>query len=198
MPGSEIMTQPLTGFFMNFCSQCGADIERSIPPGDDRPRYCCQACGTIHYENPKLVVGCIPESGTKIMLCRRAIEPRQGKWTLPAGYLENGETASDGARREALEEACARIEIIQPYALYNIPSISQVYLMFRARLLDQNFKAGQESLEVRLFAEDEIPWDRLAFRVIEKTLERYYSDRPKGEYPFFMDDIRFGGNHPPR
>jgi ADP-ribose pyrophosphatase YjhB (NUDIX family) len=182
---------------MNYCSQCGADIDRSIPPGDDRLRYCCKACGTIHYENPKLVVGCIPECDTKILLCRRAIEPRQGKWTLPAGYLENGETASDGAKREAFEEACVQIEIIQPYALYNIPSISQVYLMFRARLLDQNYKAGHESLEVKLFSEDEIPWDRLAFRVIQKTLERYYSDRLNGEYRFYMDDIRFDGNHSP-
>ena len=182
---------------MNYCSQCGADIERSIPPGDDRMRFCCQACGIIHYENPKLVVGCIPEYGTKIMLCRRSIEPRQGKWTLPAGYLENGETASEGAIRETLEEACVDIEIIQPYALYNIPSINQVYIIFRARLLNRNYKAGHESLEVRLFSEDEIPWDRLAFRVIEKTLERYYSDRPNGEYRFYVDDIRFDGNRFP-
>ncbi len=183
---------------MNYCSQCGAHIERSIPPGDDRPRFFCKACGTIHYENPKLVVGCIPEWGDKIVLCRRAIEPRQGKWTLPAGYLENGETASDGAIREALEEACVQVKIIQPYALYNIPFINQVYLMFRARLIDQNYKAGSESLEVRLFSEDEIPWDQLAFRVIEKTLERYYSDRLKGEYCFHMDDIRFNNTDSPR
>lgn len=142
-------------------------------------------------------MGCIPEWGARILLCRRAIEPRQGKWTLPAGYLENGETASEGAIREALEEACVQVKIIQPYALYNIPFINQVYLMFRARLIDQNYKAGSESLEVRLFSEDEIPWDQIAFRVIEKTLERYYSDRLNRKYCFYMDDIRFHSTDSP-
>jgi ADP-ribose pyrophosphatase YjhB (NUDIX family) len=183
---------------MNYCSQCGAGIERCIPPGDDRPRFVCGACGTIHYQNPKLVVGCIPEWGEKIILCRRAIEPRQGKWTLPAGYLENGETASDGAIRETLEEACVQVKIIHLYALYSIPFINQVYLMFRARLMDPNYKAGNESLEVRLFSEDEIPWGHLAFRVIERTLERYFSDRLSGEYRFHMDDIRIHKTDSPR
>lgn len=175
---------------MNYCNQCGATIERCVPPGDDRPRFYCRVCGTIHYQNPKLVVGCIPEWGTKILLCRRAIEPRQGKWTLPAGYLENGETVSEGAIREVLEEACAKVQIVQLYALYNIPLINQIYLMFRARLIDQNYAPGSESLEVRLLSEDEIPWDQLAFRVIEKTLERYFSDRLAGVYDFHMDNVQ--------
>ncbi|UCH21860.1 MAG: NUDIX hydrolase [Deltaproteobacteria bacterium] len=175
---------------MNYCSQCGATIERRVPPGDDRPRFYCRVCGTIHYQNPKLVVGCIAEWGAKILLCRRAIGPRQGKWTLPAGYLENGETVSEGAIREVLEEACAKVQIIQLYALYSIPFINQIYLMFRARLIDQNYRPGSESLEVRLLSEDEIPWDQLAFRVIEKTLERYFSDRLRGVYHFHMDNIQ--------
>ncbi|MGD2270640.1 MAG: NUDIX hydrolase [Desulfobacterales bacterium] len=181
---------------MNYCSQCGAAVESCIPPGDDRPRFFCPACGTIHYQNPKLVVGCIPEWGRKILLCRRSIEPREGKWTLPAGYLENGETVSDGAIREVLEEACAPIEIVQPYALYNIPSINQVYLMFRARLLDQSYRPGSESLEVRLFLEDEIPWDQMAFRVIEKTLQKYFIDRRQGSFPFYIDDVRLQKRRP--
>ncbi len=174
---------------MNFCSQCGAAVVHRIPPGDDRPRFICTACGTIHYQNPKIVVGCIAEWGSKILLCRRSIEPRQGKWTLPAGYLENGETVSDGAVREAYEEACVQAQIIQLYGLYSIPIINQVYLMFRSRLTDQNYRPGMETSEVRLFSEDEIPWDQLAFQVVKKTLERYFKDRRKGTYQFHMDNI---------
>ena len=125
----------------------------------------------------------------KILLCRRAIEPCYGKWTLPAGYLENGETVSAGARRETLEEARARVEILAPYALYNICYVNQIYLMFRARLIDQNFGPGSESLEVRLFSETEIPWDEIAFRVIEQTLIQFLEDRPKGVFPFQIGNI---------
>ncbi len=181
---------------MNYCSSCGAQVQRKIPPGDDRLRFICKVCGTIHYENPKLVVGCIPEWKDEILLCRRAIEPRYNLWTLPAGFLENGETVSDGAKREAFEEAFAEVKILQPYALYNLCFVNQIYLMFRARLLNQNFSPGEESLEVRLFSEDEIPWDQLAFRVIEKTLEKYFQDRLNGQYPFHIDDIQPGtANH---
>jgi ADP-ribose pyrophosphatase YjhB (NUDIX family) len=164
---------------MNYCSNCGDTVKFYTPAGDDRPRYLCESCGIIHYENPKVVVGCIPEMDGKILLCRRAIEPRSGKWTLPAGYLENGETVARGAQRETLEEAEARIEIIAPYALFNICDVNQIYVMFRARLLDAKFKAGKESSEVRLFLEKDVPWGQIAFTVIEKTLRLYFKDRFK-------------------
>jgi len=174
---------------MNYCSNCGQPLTYHIPPGDDRSRYLCESCGTIHYQNPTMVVGCIPEMEDKILFCRRAIEPCNGKWTLPAGYLENGETVSAGARRETFEEARARVEILAPYALYNICYVNQIYLMFRARLLDRNFRPGSESLEVSLFSETEIPWDEIAFRVIEKTLIQYFKDRATGLFPFHIGNI---------
>jgi ADP-ribose pyrophosphatase YjhB (NUDIX family) len=174
---------------MNYCSNCGEKINLGTPPGDDRPRYLCESCGTIHYENPKVVVGCIPEMDGEILLCRRAIEPRSDKWTLPAGYLENGETVAQGARRETFEEAGARIEILAPYALFNICYVNQVYLMFRARMVDANIKAGSESSEVRFFSESDIPWDQIAFTVIEETLRQYFKDRPTGLFPFHIGNI---------
>ena len=174
---------------MNFCSNCGQPLTFLKPPGDDRSRYCCETCGIIHYQNPLMVVGCIPEMEDKILLCRRAIEPCYGKWTLPAGYLENGETVAAGARREAFEEARARVEILAPYALYNICHVNQIYLMFRARLEDDNIQAGSESLVVRLFSEADIPWHEIAFRVIKETLKQYYMDRRTGRFPFFVRDI---------
>lgn len=141
-----------------------------------------------------MVVGCIPEFEDKILLCRRAIEPCADKWTLPAGYLENGETVSACAAREAYEEAYANVEILTPYALYNICDVNQVYLMFRARLLDRDFKPGNESKEVRLFAEQEIPWDQIAFTVIQATLTQYFKDRRDGLFPFYIGDIVFKKN----
>jgi len=174
---------------MNYCSNCGNIVILRTPPGEDRPRFFCEACGMIHYQNPKVVVGCIPEMGEKILLCRRAIDPCYGKWTLPAGYLENGETVAEGAEREALEEACAKIEIMSPYTLFNIPEINQIYLMFRARLEDEHFEPGTESIEVKLFTEEEIPWDQIAFRVIKETLRKYFRDRMRGFFPFQIDDI---------
>ena len=174
---------------MNYCSNCGDTVRLGTPPGDDRPRYLCESCGIIHYENPKVVVGCIPEMDDKILLCRRAIEPCSGKWTLPAGYLENGETVAQGAQRETLEEAGARIEILAPYALFNICYVNQVYLMFRAQMVDGNIKAGSESSEVRFFSERDIPWDQIAFTVIEATLRQYFKDKPNGVFPFHMGDI---------
>jgi ADP-ribose pyrophosphatase YjhB (NUDIX family) len=174
---------------MNFCSNCGHPLTYLTPPGDDRCRYCCESCGVVHYQNPAMVVGCIPEIEDKILLCRRAIEPSYGKWTLPAGYLENGETLAAGAKREAFEEARAEVEILAPYALYDICYVNQVYLMFRADLKEHNFRAGEESLEVKLFAEKEIPWEEIAFRVINQTLIRFYNDRQTGRYPFYMGNI---------
>lgn len=174
---------------MKFCSSCGAPVALEVPPGDTLPRHVCGACHTIHYQNPRMVVGCIPEWEDRILLCRRAIEPRHGLWTVPAGYMENGETTFQGALRETLEEANARVEIGSLYALYNIPHINQVYILFRARLLDRNVSPGAETLEVRLFSESEIPWDRIAFASVRNTLTHYYADRRSGEYRFHMGTI---------
>ncbi|MFZ1199415.1 MAG: NUDIX hydrolase [Desulfobacterales bacterium] len=174
---------------MNFCSHCGAPVTLRIPVGDDHLRYTCDSCGAVHYQNPKVVVGCIPHRQGRILLCRRAIEPRYGRWTLPAGYLENGETVADGARRETLEEAGAVLRELIPYGLYNICHVNQVYLMFRAHLEEPEFAPGKESLEVRLFEESDIPWEDLAFPVIERTLARYVADRTGGSFLFHIEDI---------
>jgi ADP-ribose pyrophosphatase YjhB (NUDIX family) len=174
---------------MKFCSNCGAPVTRKVPPGDSLPRYVCDACNTIHYQNPRMVVGCIVEWDDRILLCRRAIEPRYGLWTVPAGYMENGETMHQGAIRETLEEATARVDLGPLYAIYNIPHINQVYILFRARLLDLDFRAGAETLDVNLFAERDIPWDQLAFATVRNTLTHYYADRRAGEYKFHMGTI---------
>ncbi len=174
---------------MNYCSHCGTQVEVRIPQGDTLPRHVCTACGTIHYQNPKIVVGCIPEWENKILLCLRAIEPRQGLWTLPGGFMENAETLSQGAEREALEEANARVEISSLYSIYSLPHIDQVHVLFRARLLDLDFKPGIESLDVRLFSEGEIPWDALAFRVIREPLKRYFEERHQGKLGFHLGTI---------
>lgn len=151
----------------------------------------------IHYRNPKMVVGCIPRWQGRILLCLRAIEPREGMWTLPAGFLENNETVSEGARREVMEETRASVVDLKPYGLYNIPHISQIYFFFRARLKNDSFESTYESRDVRLFEEEEIPWDRLAFPVVEKTLKRYLQDRRDALFPFHIDIIT-RRVHPPR
>jgi ADP-ribose pyrophosphatase YjhB (NUDIX family) len=174
---------------LKFCSHCGAKVELRVPAGDTLARYVCSACGAIHYQNPRMVVGCIVEWEDKILLCRRAIEPRRGLWTVPAGYMENGETTLQGAARETLEEANARVEVGKLYALYNIPHINQVYLLFRARMLDLSFSAGAETLEAALFAEGDVPWDQLAFATVRNTLTHYYSDRKAGDYKFHLGTI---------
>lgn len=168
---------------MNYCSHCGAALEVKVPAGDNRPRHVCNTCNTVHYLNPKIVVGCIPVWEQQILLCRRAIEPRYGLWTVPAGFMENGETSQQGAARETLEEACARVQVEGLYTLFNLPHINQVYLLFRSRLLDLDFAAGEESLEVKLFDEQDIPWDKLAFPVIRESLKLYCADRQEGRYP---------------
>lgn len=174
---------------MNFCSNCGARVVQRVPQGDTLPRFVCDNCDTVHYQNPRMIVGCIPEWEESILLCRRAIEPRRGLWTVPAGFMENGETTAQGAQRETLEEANARVEIVGLYALYNIPHIDQVYMLFRARLLDLDFHAGDETLEARLFREDEIPWNELAFATVRNTLNHYFSDRRTGRFGFHMGTI---------
>src|SRR4051812_33456331 len=173
---------------IRFCNSCGSAVTHRIPEGDSLSRAVCDACGTIHYQNPKIVVGCLPSHGDRILMCKRAIEPRYGLWTLPAGFMENNESASEGAAREALEEANARVEIEDLYTVYSIPHISQVYMMFRARLLDLDFAAGTESLEVKLVLEEEIPWKELAFAMVRRTLEHFLEDRRRGTFiPRFGD-----------
>lgn len=167
---------------MKFCSNCGHAVTLKVPPGDTLPRHVCEACDAIHYLNPRMVVGCIVEWEDRILLCKRAIEPRYGYWTVPAGFMENGETTQAGAARETLEEANARVEVGPLYALYNIPHINQVYILFRARLLDLDYSPGAETLETKLVDEEEVPWEELAFATVRNTLRHYYSDRRSGRY----------------
>jgi len=175
---------------MNFCSHCGSSaVEQRIPGGDTLPRWVCANCGTIHYQNPKVVVGCLPDWEGRVLLCRRAIDPRRGLWTLPAGFLENGETLLAGAARETAEEARARVEVGSLYTVISLPQINQIYVMFRARLLDLGFGPGAESLEVLLFDEDAIPWNELAFRTIARTLRSYFLDRKLGEFPVHVSAL---------
>lgn len=175
---------------MNFCSQCGGTIGVLIPDGDNLPRSVCQRCGTIHYLNPRLVVGCVVESKDQILLCRRSIAPRYGLWTLPAGFMENGETTAQAALRETFEEACARVEIRQLFALINVPHINQVHLFYRARLIDPGFAPGLETLETALFSEEGIPWEDLAFQTVALCLRAYFSDRKTGRFLFHEDEVR--------
>jgi ADP-ribose pyrophosphatase YjhB (NUDIX family) len=175
---------------MKFCSECGSpDVAWRIPDGDTVPREVCRACGAIHYRNPKVVVGCLATWEDRVLLCRRAIEPRHGLWTLPAGFMENGETLAAGAARETIEEARARVDVGELYTVISLPQISQVYVMFRSRLLDLDFGPGPESLEVRLFHEDEIPWDRIAFRTIARTLRTFFLDRRDGAFPLHVSAL---------
>jgi ADP-ribose pyrophosphatase YjhB (NUDIX family) len=178
---------------MNFCSQCGGPLTLTVPLDDDRPRHVCPACGTIHYQNPKLVVGCIPVWENRILMCRRDIDPRKGYWTLPAGFLENGETAAAGARRETFEETGATVADLEPYLMVDIVHIHQIYLMFRSRLLAPDFHPTRESAEVKLLGKDDIPWDEIAFKVVEKTLRYYLQDRPSGRFAFRTDKIDLRG-----
>ncbi len=175
---------------MKFCSNCGAPVERRVPPGDTLPRWVCDACGEIHYQNPKLVVGSLPHWEDKVLLCRRAIEPRYGYWTLPAGFMENDETAGEGALRETLEEAGAHVELLEPYTLLSVPAVNQVHLFYRARLLDLEFKPGEESLEVALFDEAKLPWKEIAFRTVGITLRHWFADRRSGRFVLHAEDVR--------
>ena len=175
---------------MNFCSTCGAPVELLIPPDDNRLRHVCTACTTIHYQNPNLVIGTIPEwEDGRILMCRRAIEPRHGLWTLPAGFMENGETTTEAAIRETVEEANANILLGELYSMYNLPYINQVHLLFRAQLLDLDFSPGAESLQVELFEEQDVPWDEIAFRPVSMSLRHYFADRNSGNFRFHIGDI---------
>jgi len=167
---------------MKFCSHCGASLVVKIPPGEDRERHVCDQCGTIHYQNPKIIAGCLPEWEGRILLCRRAIEPRLGLWTLPAGFMEQGETLEQAAARETLEEACAEVEELQLYTVLSLPHVDQVHVFFRSRLTRPRFAPGAESLETALFHEKDIPWEELAFSTVRRTLEVYLSDRKHGTF----------------
>lgn len=158
---------------MKFCSVCGHGVSLSIPPGDNRERFVCGSCGTVHYQNPRNVVGTVPVWDDKVLLCRRAIEPRYGYWTLPAGFMEMGETTAEAASRETLEEAGARVEVQNLFSLLNVPHVHQVHLFYMARLLDLDIAAGEESLEVKLFEESDIPWDEIAFPTVGQTLRSF-------------------------
>lgn len=168
---------------MNYCSHCGAPVIIKIPEGDERPRHVCEACNTIHYQNPKIVAGVLPTWEDKILFCRRAIEPRKGLWTLPAGFMENRETVTQAACRETLEEANATVNDAKLYTIISLPDISQVYMLYRGEIENGFHSPGIESLETRLLTIDEIPWEELAFKTIEKTLQCFVSDRQQGEFP---------------
>jgi ADP-ribose pyrophosphatase YjhB (NUDIX family) len=174
---------------MNFCPDCGCKIEFRNPPGDNRPRHICSECGIVHYQNPKMVIAALPVWEDKVLLCRRAIEPRYGLWTLPGGFMENGESTAQAAARETLEEANARVEIGELYSMYSMPYINQVHFLFRARLLDLDFSPGIESLETRLFSEDQIPWPEIALRPIRYSLEFFFAERRTGQFTFHSGEL---------
>lgn len=167
---------------MNYCSACGASVTKKVPVGDNLPRFVCDTCRAIHYHNPKIVAGCIPEWGGEILLCRRAIEPKSGLWTFPAGFMEIGESIEQAAVRETFEEAQAQMERICLFAVLSLPHIGQAYLVFRGPMRSPDFGAGEESLDVQLFALSAIPWDKIAFPVIKDVLRRYVDDVTRGEF----------------
>ncbi len=175
---------------IRFCSQCGTPVDTVIPEGDSRARQVCPACGHIHYINPKLVVGSLAIWQDRILLCRRAIEPRRGFWTLPAGFMETDETLGEAAARETLEEACARVRLRSLQTIVNIPHINQVHVFYLADLLDGIFSPGSESLETRLFSEHEIPWQEIAFSSVALSLKHYFSDRRKGAFQLREETLR--------
>lgn len=172
------------------CKNCGTTVVYRLPDdGDTKERAICGACLTVHYENPLNVVGTVPYWGDKVLLCKRNIEPRWGKWTLPAGFMELNETVAEGAARETVEEAGAEFELEGFFSLVNIARVGQVHMFYRARLLSDVFAPGHETLEARLFTEDEIPWDEIAFRTVAETLKRYFADRRSGQFAIHAIDI---------
>ncbi|SPU53160.1 NUDIX hydrolase [Bordetella trematum] len=183
------MTDPIRYFpaprRARFCSQCGSPVQHRVPEDDNRARDICDHCGAIHYQNPRMVVGTVPVWEGKILLCRRAIEPRYDTWTLPAGFMELGESTAQGAARETLEEAGARIELGQLYTIIDVPQVDQVHIFYLARALGPELDPGPESLEARYFALDEIPWPELSFRTVATTLERYCEDQREGRFPTY-------------
>ncbi|MFN5350352.1 MAG: NUDIX hydrolase [Polaromonas sp.] len=175
------------------CRECGASVVYRLPDdGDTKPRAVCTACNTVHYENPLNVVGTVPtwgDDGAQVLLCKRNIEPRKGKWTLPAGFMELGETAKEGAARETVEEAGAEFEMQDLFALMNVARVGQVHLFYRAQLLSPHFNPGFETMQAKLFTEADIPWEEIAFKTVRETLLRYFADRRSGAYGFHVLDI---------
>lgn len=174
---------------MKFCSDCGSSVSHRIPQGDNRPRFVCDQCDAIHYQNPRIITGCLVEHQNQILLCKRAISPRKGFWTLPAGFMENGETLEESALRETWEEAEARVDNPSLYTVFNLPYINQVYIFYRGTLLNGAFGAGIETLESRLFREEDIPWDSLAFPTIHKVLRFFYNDAKDKVFPVRIESI---------
>lgn len=174
---------------MSFCTACGHLTQDKVPLGDHQIRQVCVNCDTIHYVNPKVICGALAIWQDKVLLCRRAIEPRYGLWTLPAGYMELFETMEQGSARETREEAEAEVDIEHLYCMYNIPRIGQIYVLFKAQLIDGKFGAGEESIESRLFAEHEIPWEQLAFPSVERTLRHYFADKKQQNYPLHLETL---------
>ena len=174
---------------MKFCSNCASPVAQRVPPGDSLPRFVCDQCGEIHYQNPRVVVGTVPEWEGRLLLCRRAIEPRYGYWTLPAGFMENGETVAEGAMRETLEEAGAQVVLAEAFSMISVPRVNQVHVFYRARIVDPEFHPGAETLEVGLFDEGGIPWKDIAFRTVSLTIERWFGDRAKGSFGFHAAEI---------
>ncbi|HZV92116.1 MAG TPA: NUDIX hydrolase [Caldimonas sp.] len=174
---------------MKHCRTCGGEVRYVTPEGDNRERATCSACATIHYENPLNVVGTLPFWGEEVLLCRRNIEPRRGLWTLPAGFMELGESTAEGALRETEEEAGAHVELLDLFSLLNVARVGQVHLFYRARMTDADFEPGPETIEAKLFGEADIPWDEIAFRTTRKTLELFFADRRAGAYGFHCVDI---------
>jgi ADP-ribose pyrophosphatase YjhB (NUDIX family) len=161
---------------MNFCSQCGKPVRLEVPGDDNRERSVCASCGIVHYVNPKVVVGCVPEKDGRILLCKRAIEPRYGYWTVPAGFMELNESTAEGAARETLEEACAEVRIGHLFAVVDVVDAGQVHMFYTAKLLG-DFAAGSESLDVAMFSEAEVPWDDIAFQSGRYALQKYFADK---------------------
>lgn len=180
----------ITECFMNFCSNCSKAVIQKIPEGDNRLRHVCESCETIHYQNPRVIAGILPIFEGKILLCKRSIEPRIGYWTLPAGFLENGESSLEGAIRECMEEANATVINPELYGMFDIPQIHQLYVFYRAELAEAIFGPSPESSEVKLFSEDKIPWNELAFPVVELCLDHYLKDRKTGEFLVKREDIK--------
>ena len=172
------------------CRNCGAAVVYRVPDdGDTKERAVCPSCQTIHYENPLNVVGTVPHLGDRVLLCKRNIEPRKGKWTLPAGFMELHETTAEGAARETVEEAGAQFDLERLFSVLNVARVGQVHLFYTARLLSDQFDPGHETIEARLFTEAEIPWDDIAFRTVRETLEHYFADRRSGQLSFHTIDI---------
>jgi len=180
---------------MNYCTACGSRLQLRIPPHDDRQRHVCDNCGLVHYVNPRLIVCSIPTWEDKVMLCKRAIEPRYGTWTLPGGFMELGESTQEAAARETREEAGASIDVHELYSMFNVIHIDQVHLFFRATLQTPDYKAGVESLEVGLFREHEVPWDNIAFPAVAATLRQYYRDLRASNFRLRLADVLVGADN---